>query len=96
MFPTEINGDPVKGIGNTENPQRGKVTEVYIPDGIQVVDNAAFEDYVSLKSVTIPDSVTVIGLAAFEDCKSLEIVNLPKNLKDIKSWAFKNCKVLSE
>lgn len=88
MFPAEINGDPVKAIGHTGNRQRGNIKEVYIPDGIQVIDTIAFEDYVSLKSVTLPDSVTAIGLAAFEDCRSLETVNFSKNLKMIDSRCF--------
>ena len=55
------------------------------------IDEEAFSDCSSLKSVTIPDSVTSIGDEAFSGCSSLTSVTIPDSVTSIGKAAFFQC-----
>ena len=42
------------------------------------IDNAAFKDCKTLKSVTIPETVTLLNASCFYNCSALETVSIPK------------------
>ena len=63
--PSKINGKSVKEIEAYAFSDREIISEVVLPDGLQVVGDSAFEDCPKLKSVTIPRSVEYIGNCAF-------------------------------
>ena len=48
-----------------------EVTSVNIPNGVTLIDSAAFYEYTNLASITIPDSVTFIDDMVFFKCTSL-------------------------
>ncbi|MBR5774587.1 MAG: leucine-rich repeat domain-containing protein [Clostridia bacterium] len=82
-----------KYTGNAEN--------VVIPNTlggntVTTIDDNAFKNCVSVKSVTIPGTVTRIDTNAFEGCVSLESINLPTGLTYIGSKAFYRCESLKE
>lgn len=64
------------------------VVEVVIPDGVEKIDNYAFEKCGSIVSITIPQSVTEIGSMAFHKCTNLTSIIIPKSVKDISFCAF--------
>lgn len=68
-----------------------KVKEVYIPEGVQLIDTMAFSNCIYLESITIPDSVTTIGVMAFDGCVNLTSVRLPDKLLFLGDSAFYNC-----
>ena len=69
-------GVPVKAIN--ENAFKDKaITEVIIPDRVEMIGKHAFSGCASLKSITIPDSVTSIAQYAFYNCSSLESMTIP-------------------
>ncbi len=68
-----------------------KVTEIIIPDGIEIISSAIFYYCSSLTSITIPSSVWGIGDNAFCNCTSLNSITLPKHLTSIGDNAFANC-----
>jgi len=49
-----------------------KLTEVTIPDGVTIIENA-FRDCTSLTSVTLPDSVHTIDKSAFSACQKVKV-----------------------
>ncbi len=74
----------------------GNASEVTIPskyDGKKVttIDQGAFSECTSLKSVTIPKGIKKIEFYAFSDCKNLKTVALPSGLEVIEGSAFNGC-----
>ena len=59
------------------------------------IDDDAFRDRSSLKSVTIPEGVTSVGEKAFSGCKSLKSVIIPNSVTSIGKLAFSNCSSLT-
>ncbi|MCQ2387293.1 MAG: leucine-rich repeat protein, partial [Clostridia bacterium] len=60
----------------------GSATDVIIPSvhlgkPVTSINNGAFKNKSSLKSISIPDSVTSIGSGAFSGCSSLESMAIP-------------------
>lgn len=64
---------------------------VEIPDGIRVIEGAAFEGSQKLSEIIIPDSVKEINSSAFRICTNLTGIRLPNGLKEIKSGVFEYC-----
>lgn len=69
----------------------GKYT---MPEGVETIENYAFEHCNKLTVVTIPDSVKEIGWRAFGSCASLTQVVLSEGLLTIGSEAFAYCSSL--
>ena len=59
------------------------------------VDDFAFSQCGSLKSVTLPNSVCEIGKYAFFDSKSLEKIDFGEGVSNIDEYAFYGCSSLS-
>ena len=66
-----------------------------IPDGIEVICEAACYENHHLKSVTIPASVKTIENYAFDECDSLTSVTLSEGLEVINDRAFANTAITS-
>lgn len=74
---------------------------IVIPDEINglpvtTIDEGAFSNLDTLKSITIPDSVTRIHSNAFADCTNLVNVVLPDCLTAIEENLFYNCQSLEK
>jgi len=89
-LPKDINGNPYKidrFIGGVN---------VVIPEGRVRIDEYAFYENKSIKSVTLPNSVTEIGVMAFSQCSNLKSIKMSERVKTIEVYAFANCSSLSE
>ena len=63
---------------------KGKnIEKVSIPDGVEEIDNKAFEDCISLMEVSLPDGVVNLGFDTFKNCSSLEMIDIPESVKYI-------------
>ncbi len=58
---------------------------------VAYIDDKAFNDCKSLKTITIPASVKGIGDSAFSGCTSLTSVTIPTGVKSISDYTFSNC-----
>ena len=86
VIPSEIEGLPVKAIGET--------MEEYFadPEGF----GYAFASNKTLKSVVIPDTVELLGAVSFGYCEALETIQFSTNLRVIDENAFFSCRALKE
>ncbi|MCK9314639.1 MAG: leucine-rich repeat domain-containing protein [Verrucomicrobia bacterium] len=86
VIPSEIEGLPVKAIGET--------MEEYFadPEGF----GYAFASNKTLKSVVIPDTVELLGAVSFGYCEALETIQFSTNLQVIDENAFFSCRALKE
>ena len=70
------------------------VTDVVIPDSVKVIDDYAFANCVTLKTVTIPASVKEIGYGAFMSCTGLQSIAIPEGVETIREATFMYCENL--
>lgn len=71
------------------------LTEVNLPDSMEIIVHQAFMGCTSLTSITLPDSITEIGEEAFRDCTSLADVTLPDGITELQAHTFQNCSSLT-
>jgi len=72
-----------------------KIGENYkIPDSVTSIDDYAFSNCSSLKTITIPSSVTRIGEGAFLKCTALTKIAIPTSVTSIGNIAFDGCSSL--
>ncbi|EJK57856.1 hypothetical protein THAOC_22060 [Thalassiosira oceanica] len=70
------------------------LTEVQLPEGLEVVGRGAFLNCKSLRSVTLPSTATVLGNGAFYGCINLVELQFDEGLNIIGKDAFCDCMTL--
>lgn len=72
------------------------MSEIIIPDGVEIIGAGAFADCYLLESIHIPDSVTTIEKGAFMGCTNFKSVIWGENssLVSIGEGAFRDCPLL--
>lgn len=68
-------------------------TEIVIPEGVEVIGEYAFINFVNLKKITFPSSIRIIEEGAFECCKSLESIEFSNPVYFFKN-SFRFCESL--
>lgn len=71
------------------------LTHATIPDTVQQVDPAVFQNCTSLVSVKLPNGITEIDQYLFANCISLQHVDMPDTITKINIYAFHNCTSLT-
>lgn len=71
------------------------LTHVTIPDTVQQVDPAVFQNCTSLVSVKLPNGIKEIDQYLFANCISLQHVDMPDTITKINIYAFHNCTSLT-
>ena len=69
----------------------GRNSVYQIPDGVNVVDTAAFEGLWVMHNITIPSSVTTLSQEAFYWCQNLKTIDIPASVTSIGGYAFYYC-----
>ena len=72
------------------------ITEISIPQGVNVIGDGAFYGCSSLENVFISNGVTRIGNEAFSGCSNLASIILPNSLISIGVKAFESCEGLMD
>lgn len=70
------------------------VSDLIIPEGVEVINAFAFFAYKHLTSISFPSSLKSIGAFAFIACDALENVTFPNSLERLDYGAFELCKNL--
>ena len=71
------------------------LTHVTIPDTVQQVDPAVFQNCTKLVSVKLPAGLAEIDQYMFANCISLQYVDMPDSITKINIYAFHNCTSLT-
>lgn len=71
------------------------LTNVVIPDTVQQVDPAVFQNCTKLVSVKLPAGLAEIDQYMFANCISLQHVDMPDSITKINIYAFHNCTSLT-
>lgn len=71
------------------------LTNVVIPDTVQQVDPAVFQNCTKLVSVKLPARLAEIDQYMFANCISLQHVDMPDSITKINIYAFHNCTSLT-
>lgn len=69
-----------------------QISEITIPDSVEIIDDAAFASSISLEHVYFSEGnkLMVVGSNAFYGCKALKQIILPDSVEHMKSKLFKN------
>ena len=71
------------------------LTNVVIPDTVEQVDPAVFQNCTSLISVKLPEGLSEIDQYMFANCIRLQHVDMPDSITKINIYAFHNCTSLT-
>ena len=72
------------------------VTTVSLLEGVNVIDESAFDGAEALSSINLPSTLAMIKPYAFWECAALESIVLPDSVASIGANAFENCYELRE
>ncbi len=95
-IPASIKGIPVSEIGLYAMWDNSSLTELVLPDSIEIIGTGAFAECKNLEKVTFGSGLTELGSSAFSGCEKLDGVVLPEKLEMIGGAAFLSCRALSE
>lgn len=107
VVPAQIGGNRVTVIGKkafsakhtkdkaVKKYLRTGLKRVILPDGIEAIEQSAFEDCHSLETIVIPNGVAKVGAYAFRDCAALTEITLPDSVITIGSDLFSGCSSLT-
>lgn len=85
--------DGIKKIDNNTFENLSEViTEIILPEGVEIIEDATFFDNVNLEKIHLPSTLTEIGTNSFWGLDELKYIYIPKSVKVIKDDAFVNCK----
>ncbi len=65
-MPAEVNGYPIKAIGDNLFEMNGLLYSIIIPEGVEEIGYRAFYYCYNLYEITLPDSIKEIGYEAFD------------------------------
>ena len=96
--PAEIDGMPVKAIGEYACQWRDGIKSLTLPEGITKIGQGAFQGNRRLETLTLPKSLKEIADYAFRNCDSLETVQYLSGRKNVKHgcFCFRGCYFLHE
>ena len=86
----EIEGTtyPVKKIGDGSLRDAPDLTEVIIPEGLEIIGNSSFASCTGITELVLPSTLNSIEDWAFYECLGLTSMVLPENTKTIGAQAF--------
>ena len=86
--------EEVKRIGKSAFRNCNQLSEIVLPEGLEVIGDTAFYGCTQLKQISLPKSVSQIGAYAYKGCPLQGTLDL-MNFKDIGEGAFEGCTGLS-
>ena len=75
--------------------KESNISAVFIQEGLESINDGAFERCEDLFHIRFPNSLRHIGAYCFLGCRSLESITIPYNVKVIEAQCFEQCNMLS-
>ena len=88
QIPSEIDGKPVRMIGEMAFAGWQNTKGFVIPDGVEGIEYAAFSDCTSITELEIPSSVTNVAMSIIAGCSALRDVRINAALPTFGDMAF--------
>ncbi|MBQ3489354.1 MAG: leucine-rich repeat domain-containing protein [Clostridia bacterium] len=85
-IPDDLTGLSAAGV--TKYNISYHVKELYLPEGLEIIEDRAFYRLDSVKKVVLPSSLRVIGASAFGLCSSLSDISGGTGLEEVREAAF--------
>lgn len=89
-------GEAVSAFSYYFNSQIASLTEVYIRDGITVINDSTFNGWKNIEYLSLPNTLESIGTESFFNCKALTEIEIPDNVTMIGESAFSGCSSLGK
>lgn len=84
-----------RGVLKKYKDEKG-VTEIFIPDNVEIIDQGAFSGCKNLVRILVPGTVQVISDTAFSDCENLQCIAFPEGTVKLGWYAFRGCRSLND
>jgi len=91
IIPATYKGAKVSTIAKNGFSGIDSFSSLIISDGVQIIDEDAFNSCYGLVSIVIPDSVTTIGAEAFYDGYEIKKLTIGNGVTSIGNGAFDYC-----
>ena len=69
----------------------GQLETIVLPDTVEIIDDAVFENCFKLKKVHLGQSLRQVDNRAFSGCRELQKIQFPKTLEELGAEVFLNC-----
>ncbi len=92
IIPAKIDGVPVKVIASGAFHDRSEMTEILIPDGIEMIGDYAFSKCSGLVEINLPHTLKFIGEHAFLGAKNLKLIHGGESVEHIGNSALYDTK----
>lgn len=86
--------EEVKRIGKSAFRNCNQLTEIVLPEGLEVIGDTAFYGCTQLKQISLPKSVSQIGAYAYKGCSNMKHLAIGNSVKKIGVEAFGECRRL--
>ena len=80
----------VKKIGDGALRDAPKLTNVIIPEGLEIIGNSSFAGCTGITSLQLPTTINSIEDWAFYGCSSMGSINIPAGITAITAHTFQN------
>ena len=87
-LPSEIDGQPVVGIGESFMEECDDIVSLTFPDTIRFIGNGAFSWSANLSSINLNEGLARIGYDVFDGLQSLEELVIPSTVVSIDRDSF--------
>lgn len=77
------------------NQAKSDITDIQLPEGVETLDNFAFNGCTSLTTISLPQSLLNIYNYVFENCVNLTSITLPSNLQQLYPECLSGCGITS-
>ncbi len=72
-------------------PPKSAHTEINVPEGVEVIGNAAFHMHKTLETITLPSTLIEMDYMVFSGIWTLKEITLPDSLRYIGQYALGSC-----
>lgn len=85
-IPSELDGYPVRIIGNAAFYGKTSLRAVVIPNSVTRIEMNAFTNCINLSNVQLSSNLQHMEESVFRNCKALLEIEIPKSLQSADSW----------